>query len=130
MARPLKFQSVEELQQKIDEFFSLVKEGEYAPSVISLAVHLDCHKGTIVNYQEKDKFKPVIEAAKEKIEMLFTQRSYNGEIPPAIFIFTAKNHYEYKDSQDFNHGGQKDNPLDIVMSDINNRSAGLPSEDK
>jgi hypothetical protein len=130
VVRPLKFETPEILQQKVDEFFDLVKEGTESPSVIGLACYLETNKQTLLNYQDRDDFRGIIEAAKERIENLFTIKAYNGDIPPAIFIFTAKNHYEYKDAQDFNHGGQKGNPIDAVLTSIDGLTAGLPKNRK
>lgn len=120
MARPLKFQSVEELELKIQGFFDLIKKGEEEPSVIGLACHLDVHKQTLLNYQDKPEFEPTIDRAKSLIEKMFTARALKGEIPPAIFIFVSKNHYEYKDTQDFNHGGQPGNP--VILDDAARKS--------
>ena len=125
MARPLLFQSPEELQQKIDEFLVLVKAGEEEPSVVGLACFLGTTKQTITAYQGRADFKDIIDDAKQHVESLFTAKAYKGEIPPAIFIFTAKNHYEYKDSQDLNLGGQKGNPIKYDDTQRNARIAEL-----
>lgn len=136
--RPLKFKSADDLQKKVDEFFLLVKKGEESPSVIALAVHLDVDKKTLINYQNPpdpdspnietlNKFKVIIDRAKEKVECLFTQEAYRGNIPPNIFIFTAKNHYDYQDKQELNHGGQIDNPLKMILNEIDGKTSDIPS---
>lgn len=109
--RPPKWESPEILQQKVDEFFDLINKGEEMPSVVGLACYLGVHKQTLLNYQEKDDYKDIVNTAKQRIEKMFTARAYSGQIPAPIFIFTAKNHYDYKDSQDLNHGGQAGNPV-------------------
>lgn len=123
--RPLKFATPEELAQKIQKFFDLVKSGDEAPSVIGLAVYLGTNKQTILNYQEKDEYAQIINAAKERIEAMFTAKAYSGDIPPAIFIFTAKNHYQYEDEHGHKHSGEVG--VKNLLAAVSGNSTGLPT---
>jgi len=67
VGRPLKFQSVQELQEKIEEYFSLNKEG--LRTITGLAVHLDTSRETLCNYEEKDEFFDTIKKGKDRVEM-------------------------------------------------------------
>lgn len=97
--RPLKFKTPKDLQKSIDDFFDLVKSGQEAPSIAALAYHLGTNKQTILNYQEKDGFREIIEDTKLYIEKEFTAKAYKSEIPQSIFIFTGKAHYGYEEKQ-------------------------------
>lgn len=113
--RPLKFPNVECLEEKIRDFFDLVKNGEEEPSVIGLACHLNVDKQTLLNYQDKPAYRDVVLQAKRQIEKMFTIKAYRGEIPPALFIFTAKNHYDYKEDQNINMNGNLSVMKEVVV---------------
>jgi hypothetical protein len=125
--RPLKFENKELLIQKIEEFFDLIKKENEIPSVVGLAIHLGTNKQTLLNYQDREDFRDIIEDAKQKIEAQFTAKAYSGDIPPAIFIFTSKNHYGYKDEQHRAHSGSLD--LKRALDECDGTTAGLPADD-
>lgn len=124
VGRPLKFKNAEELQEKIDAYFS--EHPKYGPdgvtvikpiTITGLALALDTTRETLCDYQNKDEFSDTIRRAKLKCEEFAEQRLYGG--PATGPIFALKN-FGWKDSQDMNLGGQKDNP--VVM--------GLPENDR
>jgi hypothetical protein len=104
VGRPLKWQTVEELEEEIEKYFksclkpSRIKEtGEieydasgnevyvqFRPFTISgLAVQLDTDRRTLIEYQERDQFTNAIRRAKRKCEnyteeSLFRKESTNG----------------------------------------------------
>ena len=119
--RPLLWESPEELQKKIDEYFDscfrplintktneIVKDAngneimqQFRPFTISgLALALDTSRQTLINYQERDEFFDTIMRAKRKCEnyteeMLFHKDSANGA------KFVLLNGYEkWKDKQE------------------------------
>ncbi len=103
MARPLKFSSAEELQNKIDAYFDycesrnkkeVVKTRDYYEvidlpdpipyTVYGLADFLDCDADTLLNYQMKDGFSVIIARAKHKILTNKVVRGLDGKSNPAI----------------------------------------------
>jgi len=99
--RPLKFQSVEELEQKVADYFAecdsknietLVKPY----TITGLAYALGCDRDTLLNYEQKEEFFGTVKKAKLKIhswteEYLFTGKNQTGA------IFNLKNNYGWKD---------------------------------
>lgn len=109
--RPLKFQSVKQMQDLIDRYFKETPENEW--TVTGLALALDTYRDVLISYQEKDEFSHTIKKAKEKVhnsyEKDLRKKGRSGD------IFALKN-FGWSDSQNLNFGGQKENP--ILISDI------------
>ena len=101
--RPMKFQSPEELQSKIDSYFDycesrtkkeVVKTRDYYEvidlpdpipyTVYGLADFLDCDADTLLNYQTRDAFSVIIARAKHKILTNKVVRGLDGKSNPAI----------------------------------------------
>lgn len=65
----MKFQSVEELQQKINKYFSETKEEEW--TITGLALALDTTRDTLVDYGsgegDRAEFSDTVKEAKEKV---------------------------------------------------------------
>ena len=107
--RPLKFQSVEELQQAIDAYFAEMKESVYINAdgipvyepltITGLALALDTTRKTLMEYEEKDEFSNTIKKAKTRIENYAEKRIFGTS--PTGAIFALKN-YGWKDTQDVN----------------------------
>lgn len=112
--RPLKFQSVQELQSKIDDYFST--EEEQLQTITGLAVHLDTSRETLCNYEEKDDFFDTIKKAKDRIEMAYERdlrrKGRSGD------IFALKNFgWRDKTEQDITSGGETLTPLLVRFID-------------
>lgn len=112
--RPLKFQSVEELQKKIEEYFlttgwvdrevydkkrqEILTVKVYEPATITgLAVHLDTSRETLREYKERPEFVDTINKAKSKCEHSLEYGALTFNLNPAMAIFSAKNNYDWKD---------------------------------
>lgn len=112
--RPLLFESAEEMQSKIDEYFaycdnriqhiySAKSEGVIellnpAPyTTHGLARTLGCHRSTLNNYEKNDKFFDTIKAAREKIAEDVETRLMEKNATGAIF--NLKNNFGWKDEQ-------------------------------
>jgi len=116
--RPLKFSSVEVLDGKIQSYFDEVAEDYYKDSngvihqapltITGLALALDTTRQTLMDYQERDEFTDTIKRAKTVIENYAEKRLFGSNATGAIF---ALKNFGWKDTQDHNIGGQKDNPL-------------------
>lgn len=110
--RPLKFETVEELQAAIDRYFDkciavkfdkeLGKNIEIIinpPTVSGLAVELDTTRQTLIDYEGKDEYSDTIKKAKQKIES-YAERNLVTARNPAGVIFSLKNNYNWVDKQE------------------------------
>ena len=98
VGRPLKFQSVSELQKRIDEYF-IDRDSTGKPYTITgLALWLDqTSREVIMNYQDRDEYADAILRAKLRCQefaesQLYTAKSSNGA------IFALKN-YGWSDAR-------------------------------
>ena len=101
--RPMKFQSPEELESKIDSYFDycesrtkkeVVKTRDYYEvidlpdpipyTVYGLADFLDCDADTLLNYQTRDTFSVLIARAKSKILTNKVERGLDGKSNPQM----------------------------------------------
>lgn len=72
--RPKKFQSVKELQKKIDAYFVDCEECEEPVTLTGLCIWLDTTRETLMDYQEADEFSDTIKKAKQRIENAYEKR--------------------------------------------------------
>lgn len=110
IGRPLKFQSPEELQEKINQYFLTCEEGEEITvydkkkqelvtytrkipyTITGLALALDTSRKVLMEYQGKDNFSNTVKKAKLLCENYAELRLLYGDIPPASAIFALKNY--------------------------------------
>lgn len=133
--RPLKFQSVEDLQQKIDAYFEscwsqrydrngqpvMHKDGTPAmvltkPYTVSgLAVFLDTSRETLMDYENSNhdidpeleqQFSDTIKRAKQKCYAYTEEQLFIGKNPSGA-IFSLKNNYNWTDKTDITSMGEK-----------------------
>lgn len=74
MGKPLKFKSVEELQEKIDAYFAGCDEENEPITITGLALALDTSRETLCNYEEKEDYFDTIKKAKLKVENAYEKR--------------------------------------------------------
>lgn len=101
--RPLKFQSVEELQEKIDAYFVKCDEDKEPYTITGLALALDTWRSVLCDYEEKDEFSNTIKKAKARVENYAEKKLYGGN--PAGPIFALKN-FNWSDKQQLEHTGK------------------------
>lgn len=102
--RPLKFKTVQELQQAIDGYFEEIKNSLYINAdgvpiyepltITGLALALDTTRKTLMEYEEKDEFSNTIKKAKTRIENYAEKRIFSTN--PTGAIFALKN-YGWRD---------------------------------
>lgn len=151
--RPLKFQDVRKLQEEIIKYFEscwsqkidmfgnpvFLKDAkgnktdqkvmvQTKPYTISgLAVHLDCSRDTLYNY-EHDKhedlepqlasqFSDTIKKAKDTIYAYAEEYLYSGKNPTGA-IFNLKNNWGWKDKQEFDHTSRGESIAPKIVSEI------------
>jgi hypothetical protein len=110
--RPLKYQTAEEMQKVIDDYFdycdnrikyvfSKVRDEAVemiAPepyTIAGLAYHLDMDRRTLLDYSNRDEFLPTIKRAKSRVAMDVERRLMEGAGAGAIF--NLKNNFGYTD---------------------------------
>lgn len=136
--RPLKFESVEILQKKIDDYFKscwtqkidmfgnpiFIKDSKgnktedpvmvqsIPYTITGLALALDTSRETLLNYEEKNEYFDTIKKAKERCHNYAENSLYTGKNPTGA-IFNLKNNYGWKDKveQDITSDGL---PIQVV----------------
>jgi hypothetical protein len=99
MGRPLKFESVEQLQEKINAYFVECDEKNEPYTITGLAVFLDCDRDTLLNYEKKSEdFFGTIKRAKDKC-LAYAEKSLWQVKNPAGIIFNLKANYGWQDTQ-------------------------------
>ena len=88
--RPLKFQSVEELQSGIDKYFADCDSSGIPYTFTGLALALDSTRETLGDYELKAGYSYPIKQAKERVAN-YAERSCFTARNPAGAIFLAKN---------------------------------------
>jgi hypothetical protein len=114
MGRPLKFQSPEDLQAKIDAYFGscLDDEGKIVrPITISgLALALDTSRETLCDYQHRDEFSDTVARAKLRVEQYAEEQLYVGKNSSGP-IFALKN-FGWKDQHQVESTGKDGGPIE------------------
>ena len=117
--KPRKYDSVEDLQRAIDEYFDscvpeypkdedgnllTTKKGtpliiEHPPSVTGLALALGfTSRQALLNYQDYGKeYLDTIKKARLKIEQDVVEGASTGRLHPVFSIFNLKNNFDWKD---------------------------------
>ena len=74
--RPLKFGSLKELENKIEEYFLTITDDKWEnpASITWLAIYLDTSRETLLEYQERPEYIDTIKKAKDKIEWAYEKR--------------------------------------------------------
>lgn len=122
--KPLDFNSVEELEEKIQEFRQYAIDNKVFMTVERLCVFLDIDRRTLLNYQRTEqyfhtisKIKREINAQKSETLLDMDRRNVNG------VIFDLKNNHDYVDKiETVSKDGdldQKQKMLDQFSTDVN-----------
>lgn len=101
--RPLKFQNVDELKQKIDEYFEKCNENKRPLTISGLAVALDTSRKVLIDYENRgDEFSNTIKKAKSICENFTEEYLFTGK-NVAGAIFNLKNNYGWQDKSEIDH---------------------------
>lgn len=122
MGRPLKFSSVEEMEEKIQEYFKTTPDEEL--TITGLALALDTDRKTLINYENRDDFFNTIKKAKTKIENSYEKSlRKNGRTGD---IFALKN-FGWTDKQEIdssinvnNYEKYTDEEIDAILEKLEN----------
>ena len=126
--RPLKFETVEELQKKVDDYFEVTPKDEW--TITGLAMHLDTFRKVLCEYGEKDEYSNTIKQAKQKVE-----NGYEVDLKKAGrsgTIFALKN-FGWRDQQyqDLTSNGNNLIPQPLLLNVHRNNSttSGVSNEE-
>ena len=108
--RPKAYTDVNEIQQKIDDYFIKCDENKEPYTITGLALALDLDRKTLYNYSKDDKFFPTIKKAKLKVENYLEKHLIIDNSTTGI-IFNLKNNFDWKDKQEMEHSGNINNPF-------------------
>lgn len=115
--RPLKFETVEELQTKIDEYFEVTPAN--IVTITGLALHLDTSRETLMEYEERKDYVDTIKRAKDKVQLEYEKdlrrKGRSGD------IFALKN-FGWRDERSFDHTtkGEAITGFNYIMPDADN----------
>jgi len=101
--RPPKFETPEEMQVAIDEYFAEKFASEKPPTIAGLAYHLDMSTEALRNYEARDGFLATVKRAKQRVEIHLEER-LDGSAPTGA-IFNLKNNFGWKDKTEQEHSG-------------------------
>ena len=100
MGRPLAYQSAEELQTAIDDYFI----NQPKPTLAGLAYELGISRSTLYLYDDKDEYSDIIKRARELVESFYEGRLIYESNPTGV-IFALKN-MSWKDKVETELSGQ------------------------
>ena len=112
--RPAKYETVEDMQKLIVEYFNECEAEGKKPTVTGLGYVLDMSRQDLINYEkcfECDRliqypdsvrrgFVDTIKGAKRFIESCLEDKLINGNTTPIGLIFALKNNYGWVDKQE------------------------------
>lgn len=129
MGRPPIYNTADELQERIDEYFDVqcsVNEKEIPgeiPNVLGLVVFLGfADRGSLLDYEKRsDEFSHTVKRAKARIYNTKMQLAMRGIVNPTIFIFDAVNNHgmvntRSENKNDTNLTGDKDGPIPVEVT--------------
>lgn len=116
MTRPVKYETVEELETVIDAYFKTCEEKKLHLTITGLALAVDMTREGLLHYCRKGEgFADTIKRAKSTVEAYIEQKLFDPSATGCIF--NLKNNFGWKDSQDINHGGQPDG-IPVALTDM------------
>ena len=113
MSNKAKF-TADDIENKVNDYFNYCNENSKPFTMSGLALFLDCSRTTLYNYdKELVKFKDIneddklrilnsVKRAKRKVEAYQEEQLFLGKSPVGT-IFSLKNNFNWKDSQEINN---------------------------
>lgn len=108
--RPLKFETVEILQERMDDYFNTTPKDEW--TITGLALHLDTSRETLMNYEKREPYFDTVKKGKDMVEHSYEidlkKKGHTGS------IFALKN-FDWKDRNetDITTKGEKINSVGV-----------------
>ncbi|MBC2478150.1 DNA-packaging protein, partial [Clostridium beijerinckii] len=105
VGRPRAFNSQEELEQKIMEYWQRCEQNNKPYTLSGLALWIGIDRRTLYNYSTRDEFFPTIKKAKDIVEASMEERALTGDNNVTFSIFALKNNFGWRDKQEIEHSG-------------------------
>ena len=128
VGRPLIFKSVDDVKDKIEEYFdycdnrlvngydnktnqqfAYINPEPYTMS--GLAYYLGIDRKTLLNYSKKDQFFPTIKKARNRVEMDIDRRLNDKNAFTPGLIFNLKNNFDWKDKTEVDNNIRLPKPI-------------------
>jgi len=122
VGRPVKYNTKEEVQQIIDNYFTECEINNIPLTITGLGLALDMSRETLLRYGEKEQFSDTIKKAKQICQNFAEQYLYTGK-NVAGAIFNLKNNYNWREEQSLNIQGEID-----VSKKLSEKEEGLLDE--
>lgn len=100
--RPRAFNSVEELEKKINKYFEYCNKENKPYTMSGLAYYLDVDRKTIVNYTKDEQYFPTIKRARDRVQMQLEENALMNISNSTFTIFNLKNNFDWKDKIETN----------------------------
>ena len=101
IGRPLTWNSVEELEEQLMEYFKLCDETATIPTITAIATWLHCSRELIYRHAN-DENSPFHDALKNVINICHTSLengAVDGKVNSVVYIFMGKNYFDLEDSK-------------------------------
>lgn len=109
--RKVKYETPDQLQILIDDYFTASKELKQHPTITGLAYHLDLTREGLAHYSKKNEFTDTIKRAKQRVEAYIEQRLFEANATGSIF--NLKNNFGWKDKTETELSTPEGRPLEI-----------------
>lgn len=126
VGRPLKFKTPEELEAKINAYFSEIESIEGAvPTITGLAKYLNTSRETLREYKERPEYVDPIKKALSICEYYIENGALTNKLNTVFSIFNLKNNYGWKDES------TKNIKAEVTMSQLlNSLEDGQPIKEQ
>lgn len=125
---PRKYETPDEMQEIIDEYFAECIENDIYPTVSMLAFRLDMSRKNLIEYEKcieldhlkncddemRKRFSNTVKKAKAYIEGGYENRLINDGRTPIGTIFTLKNNYNWVDKTEVE---QTNKTIEVTLED-------------
>lgn len=128
LGRPTKYCD-EIIQQARDYITDYAKHGHIIPSVVGMAVVLKVSKSTLYDWagQEGNDFSDILDECMDHQEVKLFNGGLSGDFNASIAKLALGKH-GYHDKQDTTLGGDVENPLTLLVSEIAGKTLEPKSE--
>ena len=134
VGRPRAFNSVEELESKINDYFEYCNKENKPYTMSGLAYYLDVDRKTIVNYTKDEEYFPTIKKARDRVQMQLEENALLNKGNPTFTIFNLKNNFDWKDKIEHNSDNFEEinkslnNIANLINNPVENRTEDSISE--
>lgn len=117
VGRPYAFNSIEQLQTDMSEYFNVCDKYGVMPTISNLALWLNVNPDTLYEHRNNPNspFSEIIKNTFNYLHSIMQDGTLAGEINPVTYIFLSKNYYGMRDDKNIQVSAASDN------SPINNQ---------